>query len=399
MNKYSFPPTTSGGKLYITASITWFQAIQIKICIYAKLSATLPNKGTLMTKKQFIERTGDAPSSDIDFSNLDTTGNFTVMIGPEYYTEETARESNLTKSESAEAMGGDCAIGCSRESYNGKYLQSLLPGYKSTHEFTLPAGSYREYKIPKRSGGFRKITAPSPALLKYQRSKLKGLEEYFYAQVAHTPLANVAHGFLRNRNCITGASLHIGYKATIMMDISNFFDTVHHTMIPTELYDASLFHIKGYAAQGFATSPLLANIALLPALGQIHELLDDLFTSFALTIYADDIQISVNDDDHEILNEVINSVYAILEYNGFSANTKKTRIKYTKYGYRRILGVNVGDTEVRATRATMRKIRAARHNSQNKLLEPTERKSAGNSLGGLITWARNLLPKKYKPLT
>ena len=265
-------------------------------------------------------------------------------------------------------------------------------------EYTLPAGAYKEYQIPKKAGGFRKITAPSPELLKYQRSKLKSLEEYFYSQVKRTPLANVVHGFLSKRNCVTGASLHVGYKATIMMDISNFFDTVHYTMLPTELYDPSLFHLKGYAAQGFATSPILCNIALLPALGQIHELLDDLFTDFALSIYADDIQISVNDDEHDVLNEVINNVYAILEYNGFSANTKKTRIKYAKYGYRRILGISVGDDHIRATRKVMRRIRAAKHNSQNQALGPDERRSAGNSAGGLVTWSRCLLPKKYKPL-
>ena len=265
-------------------------------------------------------------------------------------------------------------------------------------EFTLPEGSYREYQIPKKAGGFRKITAPSPELLKYQRSKLKSLEEYFYSQVKRTPLANVVHGFLSKRNCVTGASLHVGYKATIMMDISNFFDTVHYTMLPTELYDPSLFHLKGYAAQGFATSPILCNIALLPALDQIHELLDDLFTDFALSVYADDVQISVNDDEHDILNEVIDNVYAILEYNGFSANTKKTRIKYAKHGYRRILGISVGDDHIRATRKVIRRIRAAKHNAQNQSLDSDERRSAGNSAGGLVTWSRCLYPKKYKPL-
>ncbi len=266
-------------------------------------------------------------------------------------------------------------------------------------ELALPAGTYKEYKIPKKSGGFRKITAPSAKLLKYQRSKLKELEEYFYNKVKRTPLANTVHGFLSNRNCVTGASIHIGYNATIMMDISNFFDTVHHTMLPIELYDPNLFHQQGYAAQGFATSPILANIALIPALGQIHELLDDLFTDFALTIYADDVQVSVNDDDRETLNEVINNIYAILEYNGFSANTKKTRIKYAKYGYRRILGINVGDDHIRATRTTMRKLRSARHNAQNQSLEPTERRTAGNSAGGLTTWSRCMYPSKYKPLS
>lgn len=251
--------------------------------------------------------------------------------------------------------------------------------------FNLPEGSYKEYKIPKKGGKFRKIVAPSNELLRYQRRILPTLESYYKSQVHRTTIQDVAHGFIKNKNCVTAAKKHIGFQATIMMDISEFFDSVKKEMLPLAFSnDENLFHLKGYAAQGFATSPMLANIAFIPAARQIHEALEDEYAEFMFTIYADDIQISVNSEDYEQLNETIEQVTAIIETSGFKVNAKKTRIKYAKFGFRRILGVNVGNTEVRATRRVMRKIRAAKFQGN------------GSSAGGLTTWSKCYLPKKLR---
>lgn len=254
------------------------------------------------------------------------------------------------------------------------------------HTYKLEEGTYREYKIPKRSGGYRKIVAPDKDLLKYQRNQLPSLITYFKKQIRGTVAANTVHGFIPNHNCVTGAQMHIGYTSTTMMDITNFFDSVTKEMLPEHIAnDGSLWHLNGYAAQGLATSPILANIAILPALFQIHELLDDIFEDYALTIYADDIQISHNSEDYDDINEIIEGVTAIIENSGFSINANKTRTKYAKHGWRRILGVNVGDSTTRASRKTMRKLRAAKHQGN------------GPSAGGLSTWSKNYLPKMYKP--
>lgn len=248
----------------------------------------------------------------------------------------------------------------------------------------LPAGNYEEYLIPKKGGKFRKIVAPSAELLTYQRQILRTLNDDYAIAIQQTPIKNTAHGFVKNRNCITAAIQHVGYQSTIMMDISTFFDDVKPSMLPQYASDANLWHKEGYAAQGFATSPMLANIAFLPALSQIHEYLGDYFYDFAFTIYADDIQISVNTEEVDELSEIIEAITAIIENQGFKINKRKTRIRYAKFGYRRILGVNVGDTKLRATRKVMRKIRAARHQSK------------ASSLGGLTTWSKCYKPKNYR---
>lgn len=246
--------------------------------------------------------------------------------------------------------------------------------------------TYRDFQIPKKNG-FRLISAPDPQLLAFQQAILPELNEALDLLSTEYGLSDVIHGFRYNHNCVTAARLHIGYEATLSMDISAFFNSVtreHFTGTGMNLPD-QLFHAEGYTAQGFATSPILANIAILPALKEIQEYLNTLNIDHVLTIYADDIQISTNIPDVEFQIFFIAKVITdILATHNFKINPHKTHIAYAKYGYRRILGINVGQNEIRMTRKIKRKIRAARHQSN------------GPSLGGLTTWSLNLLPKTLR---
>jgi len=250
---------------------------------------------------------------------------------------------------------------------------------------------YREFTIPKKNGKTRAIVAPNEGLKKFQREQLRPLEAIFYTQLTEHNLQNkdIFHGFLRNRNCITAAQKHVGYKATLMMDIKNFFDTVQYNNLPQGLnLDHRLFHKKGYAAQGFPSSPMIANIAAVPVMAQILEDIESYtIQKFTISIYADDVQLSVNDPT--LLPYMEQAIIKAFTHFGFDINNRKTRIRYAKYGWRRILGVNVGETEVRATRKVMRKIRAAKYQSSKSIL-------AANSLGGLTTWSKCTFPKKYQ---
>lgn len=256
--------------------------------------------------------------------------------------------------------------------------------------------SYRDFLIPKKNGKPRRISAPSKELLQYQHNLMKGLYAYHAKQESALNCENIQHGFIPNRNCVTAATQHIGYKHTIIMDLSNFFDSVNTSFFPKTITRYShLFHKEGHCAQGFASSPIMANIASLPMIKDIKQSLNELHKafiisqdnlepgdetkSFAFTVYADDIQISTN--CRPLIKHIINSVTHIAESHKFSINRNKTRVRNTINGYRRILGINVGLDHIRATRKTMRKIRAADHQGNF------------HSKGGLVTWSRNLLPK------
>lgn len=249
--------------------------------------------------------------------------------------------------------------------------------------------TYEDFLLGKKR---RRISNPSDDLKKYQRSKLKKLESIYFDLIKGTEIQNTAHGFISNRNCASCAHKHIGYEMTIMMDISKFFDTVTVQMIKNVSEEAAsdkyLFHNDGYTAQGFPTSPVLCNIASIPMLNQINDFMKSLYgNNFAFTIYADDIQISINRIMKEIRREenlIINKIIDIAKQNNLTINKNKTRVRYAKYGFRRILGINVGSESIRLTRKTKRRIRAATH--QNNY----------HSLGGLIAWSHCSLPKKMK---
>ena len=258
--------------------------------------------------------------------------------------------------------------------------------------------SYRDFLIPKKNGKPRRISAPSKELLQYQHNLMKGLYAYHAKQESALNCKNIQHGFIPNRNCVTAATQHIGYKHTIIMDLSNFFDSVNTSFFPKTITRYShLFHKEGHCAQGFASSPIMANIASLPMIKDIKQSLNELHEafiisqdnlepgdnckSFAFTVYADDIQISTN--YRPLIKHIINSVTHIAESHKFSINRNKTRVRNTINGYRRILGINVGSDHIRATRKTMRKIRAADHQGNF------------HSKAGLTTWSLCKFPTKH----
>lgn len=119
---------------------------------------------------------------------------------------------------------------------------------------------------------------------------------------------------------------------------------------------------------------------------QINQFLKQVYKEkYAFTVYADDIQISINRImplDRREENIIISKIIDFANLHNLKINKNKTRVRYAKYGFRRILGINVGEDCIRATRKTMKKIRAARH--QNNI----------QSLGGLSAWAMNILPKQ-----
>ena len=254
--------------------------------------------------------------------------------------------------------------------------------------------TYREFYITKKNGSKRRICAPDKELLAAQRAALPSLEQFFgLKSVTLLGSTQVFHGFLKNRNCVTAASKHIGYAHTISLDISNCFDSIHISSIFPTFQEQEHWltpiatHKDGTLAQGFATSPILANIYLIEPISKIKRFLESMFQrNFALTVYADDIQISVNQTSYQTLNLITAYVTSIMKTYDLTINPKKTRIHHAKHGNRRILGIQVGEHTISPNRKLKKKIRAARHQNN------------GPSLGGLVTASRLLLPKSLRPV-
>ena len=244
---------------------------------------------------------------------------------------------------------------------------------------------YRQFFIKKKNGRHRRICAPSPELLAFQRSELHSLAQLFSNRstlIFGPHDRDIFHGFLKDRNIVTCAEKHIGFDHTICLDISNCFDSITDTMLNMDL-DPRLLHQDGSLAQGFSTSPILANIYLTAPVSKLLPKIRQVAPEAVVTVYADDLHISLNNASYQKLNLIIK--LAIIEFakHHLTINPRKTRIRHAKFGNRRILGIMVDDT-LKPSRKLKKKIRAARFQRN------------GPSLGGLTTASRCLKPRALR---
>lgn len=163
---------------------------------------------------------------------------------------------------------------------------------------------YTEYHIPKASGGYRLISAPSERLKEVQK-KLYDLFLKFGAY-AH----DAAHAYVKDRTCLSAIQKHKNKQTKYFykFDLHDFFPSCTIEVLQHQLKqvypfcmlsDATLDAIiniatyNGALPQGSPLSPLLCNMVLLPFDWAMHYSIkhfDGVYTR-----YADDILISFAD--------------------------------------------------------------------------------------------------------
>lgn len=175
-----------------------------------------------------------------------------------------------------------------------------------------PGARYKEFTIPKKSGGTRRICAPRIALLGLQRDILRLLESDY------RPRAHV-HGFVggHQRSIVSNARQHVGKRWVLNIDLEDYFETIHFGRIRGRLmappYDYPeeiaqfIAHIACFQTEkevegslrtthvlmpGAALSPILANIVSDKLDAELARFCRQLGCTY--TRYADDITISSN---------------------------------------------------------------------------------------------------------
>lgn len=203
-----------------------------------------------------------------------------------------------------------------------------------------PDSFYREFSIPKRSGGRRKILAPYESLLSAQRWILINILDNVEIHAA-------AHGFCRGKSIKSNASVHLDYKCLLKMDLRNFFPSIPISWVinffkdigyvpNVAYYLASLCCHDGVLAQGAATSPALSNIILKSLDNRLAKLARR--SSLQYSRYADDLTFS-GDKIHHSFSSVVSSI--VSEY-GLEVNSEKTRLKL-HHGSRIITGISINN--------------------------------------------------------
>ncbi|BBD63532.1 RNA-dependent DNA polymerase (plasmid) [Nostoc sp. HK-01] len=211
---------------------------------------------------------------------------------------------------------------------------------------------YRDFKIPKKSGGVRTIRTPRSTeyedgditLLDIQKKISKEI-----LQPVYQPKPCV-HGFTAKKSIVTNAKAHTKKKYVLNLDIQDFFTSIKfervRKMFMAQPYNANdevanlLAQICCYEdqlPQGAPTSPIVSNMVCAKMDGQLLDIARQYKATY--TRYADDITFSTNLEEFpEALGYVVNEgsirrffvgheLQEIFNSNNFEVNERKVRLQ------------------------------------------------------------------------
>ncbi|MDO4224121.1 MAG: reverse transcriptase family protein [Acinetobacter sp.] len=238
--------------------------------------------------------------------------------------------------------------------------------------------NYKIIKIKRKNKKARILYVPNDELKEHLKSLLPDLQEIYKNNV----LVECDHAFVQGKNCITHAMQHTKQRFVLKMDIENFFHSIHTSHVAKYIPNIepyALAFINDKLPQGFPTSPILANIAMIEIDYKIQQALNIDQSKIFYTRYADDLTFSFNDRSKEIY--LIAVISDILKQYKLRVNRKKTKLFDKHHGRATITGVGVSLDGIHPTRKIKKKLRAAKH-QQNE-----------SSVKGLQEWIACKLPK------
>jgi RNA-directed DNA polymerase len=248
---------------------------------------------------------------------------------------------------------------------------------------------YRRWRIPKRSGGERLISAPKHDLKRVQS---------FIAQniVEHLPVHGLVHGFLRGRSIRTNALVHARSDVVVKLDLEDFYPSITLPRVKGMFRKAGYGEqvatllallctesprdemvIRGktfYVAtgprslpQGAPTSPSITNAICLKLDMRLSGLARKM--GVAYTRYADDLTFSWSGKPKQenAVARLLRAVEMVANEEGFKVHRKKTRVM-RKGSRQSVTGLVVneagGRPVARVPREYVRALRAAIKNRE-----------------------------------
>ncbi len=227
----------------------------------------------------------------------------------------------------------------------GHLINVLIKFNESTEELRKRERKslYREFYIPKKSGGLRRIDAPNDELMDALR-ELKRIFENDFGALYHT----AAFAYVKNRSTLECIKRHKQNESKwfAKYDLSDFFGSttkeftvkMFSMIFPfsevmrsergkrefEKAIDLAFLH--GGLPQGTPVSPTITNICMIPIDYRLSNLLKDYkHQRYVYTRYADDFQVSSKYDFN--FREIENLIIETLREFGadFKLNSKKTR--------------------------------------------------------------------------
>ena len=246
------------------------------------------------------------------------------------------------------------------------------------HRSLSSTRTYQCFRIPKKTGGYREISAPIASLKQAQY----WIQEHILALM---PQLDCVHGFVAGRSIVTNATPHVQKEIVINLDVQDFFPSITHKRV------LKLFRYLGYPhavslclarlcteqryvkvnldgqikyisrgkrvlPQGAPTSPTISNLVMRNADLYIQSLATK--NEMVYTRYADDITLSTADSDCKI-GSILGSIGQRLKREGFVVHPKKTRIM-RKTARQEVTGIVVNE-KLSVDRTTLMNFRAFLH--------------------------------------
>lgn len=254
---------------------------------------------------------------------------------------------------------------------------------------------YKEYKVPKRHGGFRTIYHPS--------KQLKAIQRWLLRQVIEDlPVDNCAFAYRRGHNIADHAKIHVGSRFLLRMDIKQFFSSINaddianyidrHTQFfrswcPEDIKLFCMLVCRNHQLTiGAPTSPGLSNALCYDldiSLGRLTKDNDVVYTR-----YADDLFFSTKIPN--LLKVIELRVIEIVENSTCPANLRVNRDKTrhsSKRGRRQVTGIVLGsDGEVYFGRRLKRRLRSMVYTVE------TLNQSDRCYLAGMLAFCQNVEP-------
>lgn len=232
---------------------------------------------------------------------------------------------------------------------------------------------YRQFKIKKKSGGERTITAPRNRSFKLILGYINEILKSMYTPSAY------AMGFAEGRSIADNAKKHKGMNYVFNLDLKDFFPSIEQARVwkrlqlapfnfpvPVANIIAGMCCMKETVQaedgtqtsryvlpQGAPTSPIITNMVC----DNLDRRLAGVAKRFGLnyTRYADDITFSSMHNVYQENGAFRKEVWRIISEQGFTVNDKKTRLQ--KRGSRQeVTGIIVSD-KTNVTRDYVRDIR------------------------------------------
>lgn len=245
---------------------------------------------------------------------------------------------------------------------------------------------YVRFKVAKKSGGERQISAPM--------SRLKQAQYWILQQVlALLPVHSAVHGFYPQRSIVSNAQPHTAKAVVVNFDIQDFFPSICYRRIKglfvsmgyaeavatvlallcseaevlrVELDGEYYFVAQGerHLPQGAPSSPMLTNLLCRRLDGRLHGMARKL--GFVYTRYADDMSFSADSVDN--LNALLHWVKKIVREEGFDIHPNKTRIMRSSRR-QEVTGLVVNNAQLSISRQQLRRFRALLHQLESQGVE------------------------------